>query len=297
MAVSDIASLVVSRILDEAGNVNRSIAESDVAEPGPPTGVQRFSGADASGGALLAKLGARVFQRARERRVANQKAEKDRLDEQYRRAQIEKMVASAQPEPTEAVTVGGRTFHLKPEAAATLLERMGNRKEEEPMLTTDPDTGKPLATPMKMGEWLTMRGQNMTRDRAAEGRRLTERLVHERKTATTSDANERANLTASLGTIPNDTETWNRSVSNATAEVDSIYGPAKPGKSAKKVRDAEIERRANAIYRRAKAQQDSTAAPLVRRLRSMAVNDSTAAANGAFDNDPVFQQVRALLGN
>lgn len=295
MAVSDIASLVVSRILDEAGNVNRSIAESDVAEPGPPTGVQRFSGADASGGALLAKLGARVFQRARERRAANQKAEKDRLDEQYRRAQIEKMVAASQPDPTEAVTVGGRTFHLKPEAAATLLERMGKPQEE--MLDTDPDTGKPLPVKLTRGQWLTMRGQNMTRDRAAEGRALAERLVRERKTATASDANERANITASLGTIPSDTETFYRAQAQATAEVDSIYGPAKPGKSAKKVRDAEIERRANEIYRRAKAQQDSTAAPLVRRLRSMAVNDSTAAANGDFSNDPVFQQVRALLGN
>ncbi len=297
MAVSDIASLVVSRILYEAGNVNRSIAESDVAEPGPPTGVQRFSGADASAGALMAKLGARVFQRARERRAANQKAEKDRLDEQYRRAQIEKMVAASQPDPTEAVTVGGRTFNLKPEAAANLVARMGERKPDEKLLTTDPDTGKPLATPMKMSEWLTMRGQNMTDRRAAEGRALTERLVRERKTATASDANERANLTASLGTIPSDTDTFYRAQAQATAEVDSIYGPAKPGKTAKKVRDDEIARRANEIYRRAKAQQDSTAAPLVRRLRSMAVNDSTAAANGDFSNDPVFQQVRALLGN
>jgi len=276
MAVSDIASLVVSRILDEAGNVNRSIAESDVAEPGPPTGVQRFSGADASAGALMAKLGARVFQRARERRAANQKAEKDRLDEQYRRAQIEKMVAASQPDPTEAVTVGGRTFNLKPEAAANLVARMGERKPDEKLLTTDPDTGKPLATPMKMSEWLTMRGQNMTDRRAVAARALAERLNRERISRGGS-ANETLGATRYLTQLPSATEVRARAEAAATAHVDSTqkFGS---GPRAQKQRNNAIMDAADSIFLRMMQEQDSLRTAPLARLRSAAVDDSTAAA-------------------
>ena len=276
MAVSDIASLVVSRILDEAGNVNRSIAESDVAEPGPPTGVQRFSGADASGGALLAELGARVFQRARERRAANQKAEKQRLDEEYRRAQIEKMVAASQPDPTEAVTVDGRTFHLKPEAAATLLERMGNRKPDEPLLTTDLDTGKPLPTPMKMSDWLQWRRDKIAHDDRVASRTLAATLVRER-TARGGQASTTLGATRYLTQLPSATEVRARAEAAATAHVDSTQkfgsGPLAQEKRNNAIKDA-----ADGIFLRMMQEQDSLRTAPLARLRSAAVDDSTAAA-------------------
>lgn len=98
--MADITEAVVAGILSNLANPVSaglpSIDDTRVAEPGPPTGVTKFSGADASGGALAAKIGARVFQRARERREAALKENKARLDEEYRRAQIEHLTRTVQ---------------------------------------------------------------------------------------------------------------------------------------------------------------------------------------------------------
>lgn len=110
--MADITESVVAGILSTLANPVEvglpAIEDTKVAEPGPPTGVTRFTGADASGGALAAKIGARVFQRARERREAALKEQKLQLDEDYRRAQIEHLtrtVQSSAPARDQSITL------------------------------------------------------------------------------------------------------------------------------------------------------------------------------------------------
>jgi hypothetical protein len=130
--MADIADTIVSGILSHLANPvgegMPAIEDTRVAEPGPPTGVQKFTGADASGAALAAKIGARVFQRARERRTASLKEEKLRLDEQYRQAQIAHLeraaTSSAVPRDRTVTLANGKVI-----TGLTAAEQVGYEKD------------------------------------------------------------------------------------------------------------------------------------------------------------------------
>lgn len=296
MAISDIASLVVGKILDSAEPVSTAIENSMAAEPGPPTGVRPFTGADASGAALMAKLGARVFQRARERREENMKRQKADLDEQYRRAQIEHLTRAAtdQVPRDQSVTVGDRTFTgLTADQAARLQHDISNDPKPEEMVTTGED-GKPLPFPMKRSEYLTLRGQNLAHtDRAAMRDAI--RAAAERRAGSGRAATDGLSALRYLGAQPNEGEVWNRAAADAAAQVDSTATATGrrwlPGAKGKAQRQQEIERVATGIYRKAMAQQDSVRQAPLRVLRSGFEADSTAAAQ----DDPFLKQLQGLF--
>ncbi len=131
-------------------------------------------------------------------------------------------------------------------------------------------------TPMKMGEWLTMRGQNMTDRRAVAARALAERLNRERISRGGS-ANETLGATRYLTQLPSATEVRARAEAAATAHVDSTqkFGS---GPRAQKQRNNAIMDAADSIFLRMMQEQDSLRTAPLARLRSAAVDDSTAAA-------------------
>lgn len=208
----DVAEIAISDALRNLyalpSAARSSIDRSPVAELGPPTGVKPFQPGEASTGAFLAKLGARIFQRARERATAREQLQKQRLDEDYRRAQIERLEALAQPKPTYSVQSGGHTFEgLTPDQAARFTREQG--KDAGDALTTDPETGKPLAAPMSMSEWLRFRGQNKAGERAAATRVLAETLAGQRGDRATR-AQESLDIGRQLSAldIPSEQSTW-----------------------------------------------------------------------------------------
>lgn len=151
------------------------------AEPGPPTGVKAFAPGEESYPAFLFKFGARIFQRARERATARSKMQQQALADSYKRAQIDRLQALTEKtdEPTYSVEVDGQKFSgLKGGEAARLVAA---RDRQGATIDKDPITGKPLPVPMTVGNWLTMRGQDMTSGRAAASRDLSRELAGRRE--------------------------------------------------------------------------------------------------------------------
>lgn len=203
------------------------------AQPGPPVGIKPFAPGEASGPAYLAKLGAAIFQRARERAMYKQKLNQQYLNDQYKRAQIDRLQALTDQasEPTYTVEVDGQKFAgLKGAEAARLVAMKDRAAKAGGTIDTDPMTGKPLPAPMKMSEWLTWRGQNMTSDRAAAARALQEKLAGNREKTARAGLEIRQS-TAALSGIKEPTEQELFARAGAAAQ-DSLAraGKKKPGK-------------------------------------------------------------------
>lgn len=191
MALIDVADEITQEALRGLYGIRSSIEQSPVAEVGPPTGVKAFQPGEASTGAFLAKLGARIFQRARERAEHREKLQKEQLDQAYRVAQINRLEALANPpaKPTYEVEVNGRKFAVDDAGEAARIEmdkvqetRLG--KDDQRIIDKDPYTGKPLPVKMSVSEWLRLRGQDLSRDNAREARDLRKTLA---ETGGTSD--------------------------------------------------------------------------------------------------------------
>jgi len=179
--MADIAELVTSDALRELYGLPKEVGQSIESEavPGPTSKVLPFKPGEASGGAFLAKLGARIFERARERAVYKDKQAKLALDQQYRQAQIDRLTQLATPKPTYSVKVGERTFEgLDPNQAVSAELKM--QGDPERIIDKDPETGKPLGAKMTMSEWIRIRGQNKAGERASAARTLSEKLAGQR---------------------------------------------------------------------------------------------------------------------
>jgi len=210
------------------------------AQPGPPTGVKAFAPGEGTPGAYLAKLGARIFQRARERAAYKTKLSQLALNDQYKRAQIEHLqsLTSHQDEPTYTVDLDGQKFSgLKGGEAARLVAARDRAKGGT--IDADPMTGKPLPMPMKVSEWLTWRGQNMTSGRAAAARELQEKLATNRQ-ATADEGLKLREASAALSAIHEPTEQELFARAGAVAQ-DSLAraGVKRPSKS--KIQDLQVK--------------------------------------------------------
>jgi len=286
MGLADIATLVLQRVADDiaspVGELSRAIEDSPAAEPGPTDKVRPFSaaGTDATEAALLAKLGARVFQRARERRVEDAKKAKLLTDQRNREHQLERL--------DEVAATGRARLEETIRHNQTVKSAAAAKGDDDPVLTVDPDTGKPLPTPMKQSRWLTYRGQNKTSERAAAARTLREKLSREaagtRGRATASA--DAARLIAGLPKAPELRDrAWSEALATADAEAVRRGRPFKPDEAGQKLRLLAAKQVYPDIFLRHVARLDSARVAPLRIISEAAGADSMGAAQDLIPAD------------
>lgn len=198
--------------------------------------VRPFYGADASTGALLVKLGTKVWESAK------QKVRDQQLKQQYAEteARIQQQIQMLAPKPsryTESETVGGRTYQgLSPYEAARLRlsDDAASKADKNPrgITVNAGDLNNPFPVTLTAGEYLTYRHQLETEaaagraesgraGRATAARLLSKKLAGMRSSeARTARANADLGLEASrmltqLPDRPTDTETKLRALAAA----------------------------------------------------------------------------------
>lgn len=289
MGLADIPTLVLQRVASGLASpvefARNAIEDSPVAETGPPTGVKPFKAGEATEAALMAKLGARVFQRARERRLADEKKAKERAAEQYRQQQMDRL---------NRATAVNEARLAETERHNHAMEARPTGSPPEEMLDTDPDTGKPLPFKMTRDQVLRWRGQNLGEGRAKAARDLSLRLSKER---TDRGARSARTLEATrvLGHIPGVADVgrvaWTEALQSADAIAMKAGKPWKPDAASQEKRALVAQQLYPDIFMRHAATVDSLRAGPMSILRNAAQADSADVAS----QDLIPADLRAIF--
>jgi len=299
MALADTTSSILERILSDAAQpvaeFQQSVEDSPAAELGPKTGVRPIAASEATGGygnlSLIAKLGTRVFQRARERHAEELKLKKDKLNESYKTEQMQRL--------QDLTRIEAARF------AETQKQNLRENTRKDAEAGQDPIIGWEEQTPngpvKRTGKtslyyhYLDELGRN---SRAAAAQSLAVRLAQE-KSKGGSGSKETLEATRYLSALPSNAELNTNAMAEAARQVDADW-LAKTGKPwdtrnkfAMEQRDAQIKKLWPEVFLRSAVQQDSLRTAPLAKLRTAAAVDSASAAGA----DLIPKPLRDILEN